>query len=78
MCVRPLCVVTGALSACFSSMWVSLCLYPQARQTAEQTHLKELGRPEDIAAAVAYLASDDARYVTGETLVVAGGMPSKL
>uniref|UniRef100_A0A7S0REP7 Dehydrogenase/reductase SDR family member 4 n=1 Tax=Chlamydomonas leiostraca TaxID=1034604 RepID=A0A7S0REP7_9CHLO len=49
-----------------------------ARQQAEATHLKRLGTPEDMAAAVAYLASDDAAYMTGETLVVAGGMPSKL
>jgi NAD(P)-dependent dehydrogenase (short-subunit alcohol dehydrogenase family) len=33
-----------------------------------------LGYPEEIAAAVAYLASDDARFVTGETLRVDGGM----
>ena len=33
----------------------------------------DLGQPDDIAAAVAYLASDDARFVTGETLVVDGG-----
>ncbi len=32
------------------------------------------GKPEDIAAAVIYLASDEARYVTGETLHVNGGM----
>ncbi len=32
------------------------------------------GKPEDIAAAVVYLASDEARYVTGETLHVNGGM----
>lgn len=32
-----------------------------------------VGRPEDIANAVAYIASEDARYVTGETLVVDGG-----
>jgi NAD(P)-dependent dehydrogenase (short-subunit alcohol dehydrogenase family) len=30
--------------------------------------------PEDIAAAFAYLASDDARYVTGTVLSVDGGM----
>jgi len=35
-----------------------------------------LGRPgltDDTAAAVAYLASDDARYITGEALNVSGG-----
>ncbi|KAL2932243.1 Tropinone reductase-like 3, partial [Bienertia sinuspersici] len=31
---------------------------------------------QDMAAATAFLASDDAAYITGETLVVAGGMPS--
>jgi NAD(P)-dependent dehydrogenase (short-subunit alcohol dehydrogenase family) len=32
------------------------------------------GRPEDVAAAVAYLAGDDARFVTGQALVVDGGV----
>ena len=34
----------------------------------------KLGRPEDIAAAVVYLASDEAAYVTGQTIHVNGGM----
>ena len=33
-----------------------------------------LGEPEDIAAAAAYLASDDAKYVTGQAIHVNGGM----
>lgn len=35
------------------------------------------GTPEDIAAAVCFLASDDARYVTGHSLVVDGGLRAK-
>ncbi|KAJ3663961.1 hypothetical protein Zmor_008174 [Zophobas morio] len=37
-----------------------------------------LAQPQDIAAAAAFLASDDASYITGETIIVAGGMPSRL
>jgi 3-oxoacyl-[acyl-carrier protein] reductase len=33
-----------------------------------------MGTPEDIAAAAVYLASDEARYLTGQTLHVNGGM----
>jgi 3-oxoacyl-[acyl-carrier protein] reductase len=33
-----------------------------------------LGKPEEIAAAFAYLASDDAAYVTGQNLIVDGGL----
>jgi 3-oxoacyl-[acyl-carrier protein] reductase len=36
--------------------------------------LGRAGHPEDIAAAVAFLASDDASWITGETLRVAGGL----
>jgi 2-hydroxycyclohexanecarboxyl-CoA dehydrogenase len=36
--------------------------------------MKRLGRPEDIAAAVVFLASDEATYVTGQTLSVSGGL----
>ena len=39
-----------------------------------QIPLERLGKPEDIAAAVAFLASKDAGYITGETLHVNGGM----
>ena len=40
----------------------------------ERVPAKRLGTPEDIAAAVVYLASEEAAYVTGQTLHVNGGM----
>jgi len=41
---------------------------------AAKIPLKRLGTPEDVAAAVAFLASDEAAYITGHVLAVNGGM----
>jgi 3-oxoacyl-[acyl-carrier protein] reductase len=43
-------------------------------QVAQAYPLRRLGVPEDVASAVAYLASDDAAWITGHTLVVDGGV----
>ncbi|XP_059860795.1 dehydrogenase/reductase SDR family member 4-like isoform X2 [Delphinus delphis] len=40
--------------------------------------IKRIGKPEDCAGIVSFLCSEDASYITGETVVVAGGMPSRL
>jgi len=44
------------------------------KQTVAQTPLGRIGRPEDIAPAVVFFASDDASWITGETLLIAGGL----
>ena len=38
------------------------------------TQVRRLGQPDEVAAAVAFLASEEAAYVTGETLGVSGGL----
>jgi 3-oxoacyl-[acyl-carrier protein] reductase len=40
----------------------------------ERTPLRRLGRPEDIANAYLFLASDEAAFITGVTLSVDGGL----
>lgn len=43
-------------------------------QLLAQIPLKRLGTPEDVAKAIRFLASDDAAYMTGQTIHVNGGM----
>jgi 2-hydroxycyclohexanecarboxyl-CoA dehydrogenase len=45
-----------------------------AEALIKATPLRRIGQPEDIAAAVAYLASPDSDFVTGQTLSVSGGL----
>ncbi|MGH7721943.1 MAG: 3-oxoacyl-ACP reductase FabG [Candidatus Dormibacteria bacterium] len=42
-------------------------------EVAQRTPLGRVGRPEEVAAVIAFLASDDAAYVSGQTLYVNGG-----
>jgi 3-oxoacyl-[acyl-carrier protein] reductase len=44
------------------------------QQAIEATPLRRMGKPEEIAYAVAFLASDEAAFITGEILTVDGGL----
>jgi 3-oxoacyl-[acyl-carrier protein] reductase len=56
-----------------TDMTASLSEAVRAKIT-EAVPLKRIGRPEDVAAAVNFLASEDAGYITGHVLDVNGGM----
>ena len=51
---------------------------PNIKSGAEVIAKQDVGRPDDIAAAVAFLASDEAAFVTGTVLFVDGGRLAKL
>jgi 3-oxoacyl-[acyl-carrier protein] reductase len=69
----------GVLANCIAPGFIdtdmTAALPPDARHALlSQIALGRLGQPSDIAGAVLFLASDLARYVTGQVLVVDGGM----
>jgi glucose 1-dehydrogenase len=64
--IRINCVAPGAVDT--PMLWNN----PHVKSDAEQIE-GAVGKPEDIAAAVCFLASDEARFITGTTLVADGG-----
>ncbi len=45
----------------------------QIKECVERMTIKRMGTPEDVAAAIAFLVSDDASLITGTDLLVDGG-----
>lgn len=51
---------------------------PNIASGAEALDPRDIGKPEDVAAAIAFLASDDASFITGTELLVDGGRLARL
>jgi 3-oxoacyl-[acyl-carrier protein] reductase len=68
-------VLVNAVAPGFIETDMTAAMSPEARAAlAGQIPLERLGSPRDVAGVVAFLASEHAAYVTGQTLVVDGGM----
>ena len=68
-------ILCNAVAPGFIATDMTAALGDDQRKALEgQIPLERLGRPADIASAVAFLASDHAAYITGQVLVVDGGM----
>jgi 3-oxoacyl-[acyl-carrier protein] reductase len=68
-------VLVNAVAPGFIETDMTAALPPEARQAlSAQIALGRLGMPADIASVVAFLASEGASYITGQVIVVDGGM----
>ncbi|HEX6880878.1 MAG TPA: SDR family oxidoreductase, partial [Terriglobales bacterium] len=74
--VRVNCVCPGAIDTPMLRWAASLDPNPQkVIETCDRMHaMGRIGRPEEVADAIAYLASDAASFITGAALLVDGGM----
>ena len=68
-------VLVNAVAPGFIETDMTAAMTPEARAAlAGQIPLERLGTPRDIAGVVTFLASEQAAYITGQVLVVDGGM----
>jgi 3-oxoacyl-[acyl-carrier protein] reductase len=68
-------ILINAVAPGFIETDMTAAMTSEARAAmSSQIPLERLGRPADIAAAVAFLASEHASYITGQVLVVDGGL----
>ncbi|MGP0019968.1 MAG: 3-oxoacyl-[acyl-carrier-protein] reductase [Candidatus Sulfotelmatobacter sp.] len=68
-------ITCNAIAPGFIETAMTAVLSDEFKQTAiKQIPLGRVGSPDDVASAVAFLASDDASYITGHVLNVNGGM----
>jgi 3-oxoacyl-[acyl-carrier protein] reductase len=70
-CVAPGFIATAMTEQTAERMGLSFDQFAEA--IAEQTPLRRVGQPEDVAGMIAFLCSDDAAYVSGQVIYVAGG-----
>ena len=68
-------ILANVVAPGFIDTDMTAAMTPEARATLSgQIPLERLGSPADVAGAVAFLASDAASYITGQVIVVDGGM----
>lgn len=74
--IRVNCVAPGVIKTRFSSaLWQNEDIMDEFKK---QMSMKRVGEPDEIGGVIAFLCSDEASYITGETITVTGGMSCRL
>lgn len=75
MGIRVNCIAPGVIKTQFSkALWQDEEMF---KETAD-CFMKRVGHSEEVASTAAFLCSTDASYITGETIVCAGGTNARL
>ncbi len=69
-------IAAGVVRTDMSKRWLDL-LGDQQKADLEKRHLLGIGQPEDVADVVAFLLSDDSRWMTGSVVTVDGGLSAQ-
>jgi 3-oxoacyl-[acyl-carrier protein] reductase len=72
--IRVNCVSPGPIR---TKNWEAAATPESTARAAAELPLRTLGTPADVAAAVCFLASDEARFITGQTIYVDGGLSAQ-
>lgn len=74
--IRVNCLAPGLIKTNFSQvLWEDKANEESIKQALR---IRRIGKPEECAGIVSFLCSEDASYITGETVTVGGGAPSRL
>ena len=78
--IRVNAVAPGVIHTAMTQQWLDSVPDPRAAMQSmnEKQPLGRIGRPDEVAAAIAFLASDDASFIAGTTLYVDGGVTARL
>uniref|UniRef100_A0A3Q1F2U2 Dehydrogenase/reductase (SDR family) member 4 n=1 Tax=Acanthochromis polyacanthus TaxID=80966 RepID=A0A3Q1F2U2_9TELE len=74
--IRMNCVAPGVIKTRFSSaLWQNEDMVSELKKWLS---IKRIGEPEEIGGVIAFLCTEEASYITGETITVTGGMGCRL
>ncbi|XP_053714409.1 dehydrogenase/reductase SDR family member 4 [Synchiropus splendidus] len=74
--IKVNCVAPGVIQTRFSSaLWQNEDIMNEFKK---QLSIKRIGQPEEIGGVIAFLCTDEASYITGETITVTGGIAARL